>query len=576
MGANLRKPEDATSSTVRFRTREVTIGNLSMGGNCPVRIQSMTSVPTMDTRLIVKQIIRMIEAGCEYVRITTRNIREAGNLSTIKKELKNRGYDVPLIADVHFNPAIAETAARIVEKVRINPGNYLSEDKTLFYASDEQVRERIRNRLLPLIRICKTYGAVLRIGSNHGSLSKRMVDKYGDTPMGMVESALEFVRICRLEDFNNLVISMKSSNTRIMIYSNRLLVKCMLEEGMDYPIHLGVTEAGEGEDGRIKSAIGIGTLLGEGIGDTIRVSLTEDPEFEIPVARMILMGSSRQSAVSSWQLAVNSRQSAVSSQRPVLMSETNSGSAISGLIEYQRRETVQVGEIGGGKVPVVATDESLPSHIITVKPDELTKEMIFTLEKDPGTVLVAESKSENCITGLRDLFKKLADNRCLAPVIIKISYPRMDPQELLIRSSIHFGSLLVDGLGDGIWMEAQGQSKAFIDQLSYGILQGSRCCFTKTEFITCPSCGRTLFNIQETVHRVRERMGHLKNLKIAVMGCIVNGPGEMADADYGYVGSGKGKVTLYKGKTIVRHNVDEKDALNALEELIRVNADWSE
>ncbi len=536
---------DVPSSPVRFRTRVVMVGDVPMGGDHPVRIQSMTTTPTMDTLRTVEQAVRLIQAGCEYVRITTRNVKEAENLTIIKDELKKRGFSIPLIADVHFNPAVAETAARIAEKVRINPGNYLSGEKIQPDASTETVRQRIREQLMPLITLCKDHGTALRIGSNHGSLSEWVLSRYGDTPEGMVESALEFARICLGENFDNIVISMKSSNTRMMVYSSRLLVQRMLEEGMDYPVHLGVTEAGVGEDGRIKSAIGIGTLLREGIGDTIRVSLTEEPEMEIPVAGMIL------------QSAIGGRRSAVGS-----------------IIDYQRRITHQVGEIGGTKVPVVATDESIPGQVIAVRVSSLTDEMLTTLKHNPDAVLVAESEFDTCHSELRTLFRKLNDRHCLTPVVIKISYPRMDPHQLLGRSSIDFGSLLIDGLGDGIWIDAPGHSLESINHLSYGILQGSRCRFTRTEFIACPSCGRTLFNIQETLQRVKERMGHLKNIKIAVMGCIVNGPGEMADADYGYVGAGPGKVSLYKAKTIVRKNVDEKDALNALEELMRLNGDW--
>lgn len=548
---------DNSSSPVRFRTRVVRVGDVPMGGDYPVRLQSMTTTPSLDTVRTVEQALRMVKAGCEYVRITARNVKEAENLLSIKMELKRRGCHVPLIADVHFNPSVAETAARIVEKVRINPGNYLSEDKGLLRASEAEMKERLRNRLLPLIRICKEHGTALRIGSNHGSLSERIMARFGDTPMGMVESALEFARICREENFNELIISMKSSNTRVMIYSNRLLVQRMMEEGMDYPVHLGVTEAGEGEDGRIKSAIGIGTLLRDGIGDTIRVSLTEEPEFEIPVARLIL-------------------QSAACPDESRCQRDKLREIRISGPVEYKRRKTLQVGEIGGTKVPVVATNEPIPGHVIAVKLGELTDSMISGMKNDPDAVLIADSDADAGQFFQRSLFRRLTESRCLVPVIIRIRYPRMDEQELLIRSSIDVGSLLIDGLGDGIWLEAEGHSSGYINRLSYSILQGSRCRFTRTEFIACPSCGRTLFDIQETLLRVKERMGHLKNLKIAVMGCIVNGPGEMADADYGYVGAGPGKVTLYKGRSIIRKNVDEKDALNALEELIRINGDWEE
>lgn len=533
-----------------YKTREVSIGHLPLGSDHPVRIQSMISVPTMDTGKVVEQTIRLLRAGCEYVRITTRNIKEAAHLAVIKNELRKRGYQPPLIADVHFSPHVAEMAARIVEKVRINPGNFLPGESDFIKAPDEIIEDRIRKQLIPLLDICKDYGTALRIGSNHGSLSERMVTRYGDTPLGMVESALEFARICRDEGFHNLVISLKSSNTRIMVYSNRLLVGKMMVEGMDYPIHLGVTEAGEGEDGRIKSAIGIGTLLAEGIGDTIRVSLTEDPVAEIPVAEMIVRSAGRrQEAGTSWQGA-------------------------GGEVEYRRRQTWQVGEVGGGKVPVVANAEHLPESTVELPVEQFTQEMIRSIAEDPKQVVIAESKEAHGLHLYRELFHKLNEIQCLAPVILKRRYPLMDQQELIIQSSIDLGALLIDGLGDGIWIEAEGQDRRLVDQLSYGILQGSRCRFTKTEFIACPSCGRTQFDIQETLRTIREHMGHLKNLKIAVMGCIVNGPGEMADADYGYVGAGKGKVSLYKGKTLIRRNVDEKDALAALEALIREHGNW--
>jgi (E)-4-hydroxy-3-methylbut-2-enyl-diphosphate synthase len=386
---------------LRFRTREVNIGGVPMGGNHPVRVQSMTSTPTSDTKATVEQAIRMIDAGCEYVRITVPSMMDIEYLKTIKKKLREKGYNTPLIADVHFNPKIAEEAARIVEKVRINPGNYSPTPYPLPYrgggkgegliGADNQ-QERIATNLIPLLKICQHHGTAIRIGVNHGSLSSRIMERYGDTPEGMVESALEFARICKGFGFNNLVLSMKASNTRVMIQANRLLVQKMQEEGLDYPLHLGVTEAGSGEDGRIKSAIGIGSLLADGIGDTIRVSITEDPEHEIPVA--------------------------------------------------------------------------------------------------------------------------------------------------------------------------------------YGILQATGVRITKTEFISCPSCGRTLFNIQETLEKVKQLTGHLKGLKIAVMGCIVNGPGEMADAHYGYIGAGKGKVNLYKGQLLVKRNLDESTAVEELVKLIKESGDW--
>jgi (E)-4-hydroxy-3-methylbut-2-enyl-diphosphate synthase len=527
----------------------------------------MISTHTLDTQATVAQIRRLKDAGCDYVRLTTRNIKEAEHLAVIQKELRKLDAGIPLIADVHFNPQIAEAAARTAAKVRINPGNYvLFNDKIKEGGRnlEREIYEKIHQQLRPLLSICSEYGTALRIGSNHGSLSPRILSLYGDTPMGMVESALEFVRVCHIENFHNLVISMKSSNTRVMIHANRLLVKKMEEEGMDYPIHLGVTEAGEGEDGRIKSAIGIGTLLQEGIGDTIRVSLTEEPEFEVPVARMII------------DRAVGGRRSAVSGRRPVTVNKTGSGSAGGSLIEYIRRETIQVGTVGGKLVPVVATTEPVPKGVIRIRAGELDDNLILKLKNDKDCALIAEFDEDLDSDRPWELFRKLSDSRCNTPVIVKMNYPQMNPQQLLVNSSIDLGGLLIDGLGDGIWIEAEGQDRQFTDQLSFGILQGSRTRFTKTEFIACPSCGRTLFDIQETLRTIRGRMGHLRNLKIAVMGCIVNGPGEMADADYGYVGSGPGKVTLYKGKTIIRRNISEKEAVGELEKVIRENGDWDE
>ncbi len=546
---------------IRFHSRVVMVGDLPMGGGHPVRIQSMTSTPTLDTGATVRQILRLKEAGSEYVRLTARSIREAEHLAVISKELRKLNADLPLIADVHFNPRIAEKAARIAAKVRINPGNYLPEIKEMGNPGMDPARitDHIYRHIRPLLTICRENGTALRVGSNHGSLSPRIMSLYGDTPLGMVESALEFARVCRMEGFNDVVISMKSSNTRVMVQANRLLVRKMIQEGMDYPIHLGVTEAGEGEDGRIKSAIGIGSLLCKGIGDTIRVSLTEDPELEIPVARRIIEaagGGRREAGGGGW--------SADSSWR----------SAGMGSEEYRRRETVQVGNAGGKMVPLVAGVDPLPEERIRIHPDDLTEGQIRQLNDNPRQIVIAEAEGDDARDLFRKMFRQLEEHPCSLPVILKIRYPRMDPETLVIRASVDLGPLLVDGLGDGIWIEAPGQDPQFICDLSFGILQGCRCRFTKTEFIACPSCGRTLFNIQETLRTIRERMGHLKNVKIAVMGCIVNGPGEMADADYGYVGSGPGKITLYKGKKVIKNNIDAGNALQELEKIIRDNGDW--
>ncbi len=551
------------TSYARIPTRTVWVGNIPMGSQHPIRIQSMIAVPTMDTKACVEEIIQLADAGCDYARLTTQNLREAKNLKEIKQSLRNKGYKIPLIADVHFNPVIAETAARIVEKVRINPGNYVDKKtgKT-DYSHNDYYRgtNKIREHLSALVNICKKHGTALRIGTNHGSLSDRIMSRYGDTPRGMVESAMEYLRICRSLDFHNIVLSMKSSNTRIMVQSTRLLVNQMLKEGMDYPLHLGVTEAGEGEDGRIKSAVGIGALLEDGIGDTIRVSLTEDPVYEIPVAKMLIERYHK---------------------RAQTYTDTPDEKIYFNPFSYQRRISNKVKNIGSNQVPVVFT--SNPQKIdafsgisfILVKNDQLSDNLINKLKENPLSVLIIESSQPHGIIDFRQLFFKLADHNCNAPVIIKRSYADLGKERLIVHSAADFGGMFIDGLGDGIWIETEGKhEQSFIESLSLGILQASRTRFSKTEYIACPSCGRTLFNIQETLKRVREKTGHLKNLKIGVMGCVVNGPGEMADADYGYVGSGPGKITLYKGKNIVRKNITEEKAVDELIRLIKENDDW--
>jgi (E)-4-hydroxy-3-methylbut-2-enyl-diphosphate synthase len=569
---------NSLTSYSRFRTRVVQVGDIPLGGEHPIRVQSMTSTPTLDTIATVEQAIKLADAGCEYVRIATQGIREAESLSTIKKSLRTRGCHVPLIADVHFNPKVAEIAARYVEKVRINPGNFADKriGKARFTAAEYlQGLDGIRQRLLPLLSICKENGTVLRIGSNHGSLSERIMGRYGDTPTGMVESVLEFARICRDEGFNAIVLSIKSSNSRIMVQTNRLLVHRMMEEGMDYPIHLGVTEAGEGEDGRIKSAVGIGTLLEDGIGDTIRVSLTEDPEFEIPVA-----------------LLLADRYKDRQPHQPI----TDIVSSPINPFEYKRRETIAAGNTGGKNIPrvILSDEDDIPQilevneyissekpipdvHFIHARLQQLYSGIIQKLKKDQTAVLVLETANKHGMAEQRRAFHELINQQCLTPVIIKRTYKGIDKHSLLLNSSTDLGALLVDGLGDGIWVESdENIQKSFISSLSFGILQASRMLFSKTEFIACPSCGRTQFNIQKTLKEISEQTGHLKNLTIAVMGCIVNGPGEMADADYGYVGSGPGRITLYKAKEVVRRNIDEMEAVKALVDLIKLNGDWTD
>ena len=549
-----------------LNTRIVKIGNVPLGGNNPIRIQSMTNTNTMDTKATVEQSIKLIEAGCEYVRITAPGIKEAENLAIIKKELTKSGFDVPLIADIHFNPKVAETAARIVEKIRINPGNYSDKKnfKQIEYTDKEYnlELERISDRFLPLLKVCKEYGTVIRIGSNRGSLSDRIMNRYGDTPEGMVESAMEFVRICEAFNFHNIVLSMKASNIKIMVFACRLLVNKMMEEGMNYPLHLGVTEAGDGDEGRIKSAAGVGALLDDGIGDTIRVSLTEDPVKEVPVAKIIA------------ERYKGKRQ---------LTKENNEEISTNPFL-YRKRETITVGIIGGDNVPVIIGPESFRDsanfdfklseffnntdfEILKIDKPKLEKSQIEELKKSKNSVLIIESDFEVPINSFRKVFFELTANNCKTPVIIKRNYKNLNKDKFLVYSSSDIASLFVDGFGDGICLESDIDAE-LISKTSFNILQATGNRITKTEFISCPSCGRTNYNIQKVLEEVKEKCSDFKGLKIAVMGCIVNGPGEMADADYGVVGSGKNKVNLYKKQNVIKKNVNEEDATDLLVKLI--------
>lgn len=659
---NIRKYCNSLTQYSRYKTREVSVGDIPLGGSNPIRIQSMTTTDTMNTIATVEQTIRMVQAGCEYVRITAPSINEAKNLEEIKKELKVRGYSVPLIADIHFTPNAAEMAARIVEKVRVNPGNYVDKKKfDLIEYSDAEYQEeldRIRERFTPLVKICKEYGTAMRIGTNHGSLSDRIMSRYGDTPLGMVESALEFLRICEDENYHNIVLSMKASNPQVMVQAYRLLINKMEVEGMNYPLHLGVTEAGGGEDGRIKSALGIGALLEDGIGDTIRVSLTEDPEFEAPVA-----------------IALANRYKEREKHRAI---KEIKESPIDPFV-YNRRKSFEVLSIGGSNVPRVVTDYSnrkitsqkdlidigytydeptdkwnlsdiaadlvylgkntLPFDcpnglnaiydfetwmdleykynsypIFTVKEfiesdnksNELnfilisicdfSEEVINKLKNDKSVVLILVTENLHGMAEQRRAFFELIENEILNPVIIKRDYLSITFEDLQLYSSTDLGSLLIDGFGDGIWLhidDLKSESeksgtyvKSFIkkseskekivNRLLFNILQAARQRISKTEYIACPSCGRTLFDLQETTEMIRKRTEHLKGVKIAIMGCIVNGPGEMADADYGYVGSGVDKITLYREKNIVRRNIPAKNAVDELIDLIREDGNWVE
>lgn len=637
---------NSLTSYSRFLTREVKIGSVPVGGSNPIRVQSMTTTDTMDTIATVEQSIRIIEAGSDYVRITAPSLNEAKNLENIKNELRKKGYDAPLIADIHFTPNAAEMAARIVEKVRINPGNYADRKKfeVIEYSDDayDSELERIRNKFSPLVKICKEYGTAMRIGTNHGSLSDRIMSRFGDTPLGMVESALEFVRICEDLGYYEIVLSMKASNPKVMVEAYRLLVNKMTEEKMNYPLHLGVTEAGDGEDGRIKSAVGIGTLLEDGLGDTVRVSLTEEPEFEIPVALNLVNRYSvvRKSHREIPEISVNpldpfdfKRRETFSADRiggnnvPVVFisAEESIFTSHKGLKElgYYYSESLDKWNIGDiapdflylGKRDIdynlpgtlkkvfdydfwqasadkentfpLITPEQYMSGIIrsgrinflSVTIDDLSEQLINEIRKDKNCVLVLSSSNEHAMAELRRAFIEIINKDLKCPVIVKKSFDKKnktDIELLMLYSATDVGGLLLDGLGDGIWIDSSCTDLKTLNSISFGILQATRARISRTEYISCPSCGRTLFDLQITTSNIRNRTDHLKGVKIAIMGCIVNGPGEMADADYGYVGSGPGKITLYKGREVMKKNINTETAVDELIELIKVNGDWIE
>ena len=587
-----------------------------MGGHFPIRIQSMTNTNTLDTLATVEQSIRLIEVGCEYVRITAQGIKEAENLARIKKELQSRGFDIPLIADIHFNPAAAEIAASIVEKVRINPGNYTDKKKfeKLEYSESEYQEEinKIKERISPLIKICKEYGTAIRIGTNHGSLSDRIMSRYGDTPQGMVESAIEFIKICEELEFGNLVLSMKASNTKIMIEAYRLLVHRMIKAGMDYPLHVGVTEAGSGDEGRIKSAAGIGALLEDGIGDTIRVSLTELPESEIPVAKILVNRYSNrhydghaeeieESPVNPFEYHkhyTNEILKIGKDNPPIVISTANTD-------EYEHKadfvflNDTSFSEIIKNKFSIIdvsdwkkSNEKCFPFHTIEsyfhsrkksqelnfvlTSYSSLSPNIIEKINNDKTIVLVIESINHNAAAELRKIFFDLINAHCKCPVVIKRKYSEITAEEFRVYAATDIGLLMADGLGDGIWLEADNLKTEIIEKTSFDILQATGARIYKTEYISCPTCGRTSYNILDTLERIKQFTGHLKGLKIAIMGCVVNGPGEMADADYGYVGSMPGKINLYKGKCLVRRNIDEEEALDVLIDLIKENGEWVE
>ena len=537
----------------RRLTKTVQIGNVQMGGNNPIRVQSMLNTFTTDTEACVAQAIEVIEAGGEIVRLTTQGVKEAANMANIKSGLLAKGYTTPLVADVHFNPNAANEAALHIEKVRINPGNYAA------------TYDEIRAKFIPFLALCKQHGTAIRIGVNHGSLGARMMDKYGDTPEGMTESCLEFLRICQEQDFNNVVISVKASNTRVMIHTVRQMVRRMDAEGLNFPIHLGVTEAGEGEDGRIKSAVGIGTLLLEGIGDTIRVSLSEDPAKEIPVAKALvalaekaLYSTSSNSgpliSLASPRLSSSKLDSALGSHKDSTSSGTEFEPNWFNGETYTRRQSTPVGEIGGGALPVV-WNASMPV---------------------PQGVTLMVLDHDNPLEQGRYLFGQMHQEGNNSPVIVYKKYTDISLQELQLTAAAQLGNFFIDGLADGICIDAPHLPAADVEALGYSILQAARARMSKTEYISCPSCGRTLFDIQTAIARIKAKTSHLNTLKIGIMGCIVNGPGEMADADYGYVGAGRGKISLYKGQTCIEKNIPEDEAVDRLIELIKANGDWFE
>ncbi|WP_319479890.1 (E)-4-hydroxy-3-methylbut-2-enyl-diphosphate synthase [uncultured Draconibacterium sp.] len=600
----------------RQETAEVNIGGVPVGSSHPIRIQTMTDTNTTDTEATIEQIIRVVKAGADYVRVTVKGMSDAESLQVIKKELVERGYNTPLIADIHFNPRLAEIAAKYVSKVRINPGNFYdkrAQFKNKIYTDVEYNQELaiIEKQFVPFLKMLKETKTALRIGANHGSLSDRVMSRYGDTPAGIAESVMEFLRICKKEDFKNVVVSIKSSNTRVMVYTVRLLNFKMRLEDMKFPIHLGVTEAGEGEDGRIKSAVGVGALLSDGIGDTVRISLTEAPLNEIPVALKLVNHFKR-----------------YQNHEPIsapMIAQTNP-------FEYERRDTRPVLNMGGKQLPVVIADlgdrslrEMIPirgklvpeffisgNKILDIQGEEypvitleeylfestrwgrmkfirtdkaefdrfmdMHPEIIMKLKQTRKTVLILESHNANPMAELRAFFMSLETHIWKVPVVLFRQYNESRLDDLQITAAADLGGLLIDGYGDGICISNENENITFTElkDLSFALLQASRMRVTKTEFVSCPGCGRTLFNLQETTRAVKAHFKHLDHLKIGIMGCVVNGPGEMGDVDYGFVGAGNNKVNLYKGLKPIKRHIPYENAVEELEQLIRENGDWKD
>jgi len=632
-------PDDFCNSLTEFsrsETREVIVGDLGIGGNNPIRIQSMTTTDTMNTEETAEQSIRMIKAGSELVRITAPSKREAENLINIKNKIRNRGYNTPLVADIHFTPNAALIAAEIVEKVRINPGNYVDKKNFNFIEYNDESYglelDRIKERFVPLVKVCKNNKTAMRIGTNHGSLSDRILSRYGDTPLGMVESALEFVRICEELDYHNLIISMKASNTQVMVQAYRLAVAMMKKEGMNYPLHLGVTEAGDGEDGRVKSSVGIGALLEDGIGDTVRVSLTEEPELELPVAKLLIdrynnrykharippivkplfqpySYSKRESLLKNNigndqvpRVIIDiSKEDELTYEHLVNVGYTYSKKLDKWIIADQAVDYIFIGnnklkfklpgtlyviqnirfwEKNKQAFPLFTLKEYFKYkgkkgsiNFVNISTTEFFSSNLLKLKKDDSIVLLINTRNDHWVADIRRIFLELAKINWKVPVIINKEYYSITKDEFQLYSSTDIGSLLLDGFGDGIWLSSDF-SYDIITKLSFGILQATRTRISKTEYISCPSCGRTLFDLQKVTSEIRSKTNHLKGVKIGIMGCIVNGPGEMADADYGYVGTGVGQISLYKGYEVVKKNIPADVAVQALIDLIKENGDW--